>query len=47
MTPSAGYPAAKQAQYRGWRIGVRTQINNEWGEDISEGDAATYLAPVK
>jgi len=47
LLTAAGYPAAKRAQYRGWHIGVRTQIDNEWGEGISEGDAAVYLAPAK
>lgn len=41
-----GYPASKRAQYKGWHIGVSVQGDDEYGEGVSQGDAAILLAPA-
>ncbi|NLR09827.1 MULTISPECIES: hypothetical protein [Lactobacillaceae] len=47
LLAKAGYPATKRSQYRGWHIGVRAQVEDGYGEGVSQGDAAIFLAPGK
>lgn len=42
-----GYPATKRAQYKGWHIGISVQGDDDYGEGVSQGDAAILLAPAK